>query len=86
MELAANAGPMPAPFAIVGQTYYVQHNATKTVFSEHNCHRTPFALLTQRCRSLAHGVCLWFSSSARLGTKDAKCRWAWAAQSEPIFN
>jgi hypothetical protein len=35
MKFAVNAGPMPAPFAIVGQAYQVKHHAPKTVFSEH---------------------------------------------------
>ena len=53
MKLAANAGPMPAPLAIVGQAYQMEYHATKTVLSEHKCHRTPFALLTKRCGSSA---------------------------------
>src|SRR5690242_20482648 len=43
MKLTADAGPMPAPFPIEGQAHHVQHHATKTVLSEHKCHRAPFA-------------------------------------------
>jgi hypothetical protein len=46
MKLTANATPMPAPFAIVDQTHQVQRDAAETIFSEHKCHRTPFALST----------------------------------------
>ena len=58
MKLAANATPMPAPFAIVDPTHQVQRDAAETIFSEHKCHRTPFALSTKRSSSPAHGVCL----------------------------
>ena len=73
MKFAVNAGPMPAPFAIVGQAYQVKHHAPKTVFSEHKCHRTPFALLTKRCGSSADDI--WFSPLlSKLRMKNAKPR------------
>jgi hypothetical protein len=86
MKLTANATPMPAPFAIVDQTHQVQHDAAETIFSEHQCHRTPFALSTKRSSSSAHGIYLWFSSPVRLGTKNAKYRRASCECSEAILN
>ncbi len=53
MKLTANATPMPARFAIVDPTHQVQHDAAETIFSEHKCHRTPFALSTKRSSSPA---------------------------------
>src|SRR5882672_1283194 len=71
MKLTPNAGPMPVPFPIVSQTDQVQHHATKTAFSEYKCHRIPFTLSTKRSGFSAPAVYRWFSSSSRLGTKNA---------------
>src|SRR6266404_1772645 len=71
MKLTPNPGPMPVPFPIVSQTAQVQHHATKTAFSEYKCHRIPFALSTKRSGFSAPAVYRWFSSSSRLGTKNA---------------
>jgi len=71
MKLTPNAGPMPAPFPIVSQTDEVQHRATKTAFSEYKDHRIPFALSNKRSGFSAPAVYRWFSSSFRLGMKNA---------------
>ena len=76
MKLTANAGPMPVPFPIVSQTEQVQRHATKTVLSEHKCHGMPFALSTKRSGFSAPAVYRLFSSSSRLGTKNAKLSWS----------
>ena len=60
VNLTANAGPVPPPFAIMGQTNQMEYYSTKTVPGERECHLSSFRAIPQAHRFLGS----WYMSVA----------------------